>query len=79
MICVDSFLPVTSGNLKADLISNGKGNVSFDIVLTIRQKETFPSILITDTTLLTRTQLGSDSTSDTFFTQYLLTVNVVIS
>ena len=67
-ISIESLLPVTSGNLKADFISDGKCYISFDIVFTVRQKEAFSSVFITDTTLLTRTQFCSYSTSDTFFT-----------
>lgn len=66
-------LPVTSGYLEADFIPDAQNDVAFDIVLRIRQKETLASVLIADTSVLTRTrnQFSSYRSSNPFLAQHL--------
>ncbi len=63
---------MTSGNLEADFVAHGESHVSFHIILSIWQEETFATVLIAYASLLTSSQFSSDCPCDSFFTQYLV-------
>lgn len=65
-------IPVTSGNLEADFITNRECHVSFHIILSIWQEKALATILVAYAPLLASSQFGSDSSSYALFTQYLV-------
>ena len=62
---------MTSSNLEADFISNGERDIALDIILTVRQKETFTTIFIANSALLTGAKLSCYHPCHSFFTQNL--------